>query len=75
MRFGRVHDGLEQMSNRSSLAVEDVLDLFYDLCEDVLDRILAVLLGQLDLSLVIRLEVHLALRSPVVLLSLLHFFS
>ena len=35
MRFGRVHDGLEQMSNRSSLAVEDVLDLFYDLCEDV----------------------------------------
>ena len=28
MRFGRVHDGLEQMSNRSSLAVEDVLDLF-----------------------------------------------
>lgn len=35
MRFGRVHDGLDQMSNRSSLAVEDVLDLFYDLCEDV----------------------------------------
>ena len=35
MNFGRLHDGLEQMRERNQIAVEDVLDLFYDMCEDV----------------------------------------
>ena len=35
MNFGRVRDGLEQMSGKNRVAVEDVLDLFYDFCEDV----------------------------------------
>lgn len=35
MKFGRLRDGIEQMRGRGDIAVEDVLNLFYDLCEDV----------------------------------------